>query len=85
MQLTIYIDDDASLRAKASAAASKMSLSGWVTKLIKEHAQPVDHLGYPIGFFEAIETRANAGVWADFPSLDDIRASEVPDFPREAF
>jgi hypothetical protein len=85
MQLTIYIDDDASLRAKASAAASKMSLSGWVTKLIKEHAQPVDKQGYPLGFFEAMQARAGAGVWDDFPSIDDIRASEVPDLPREAF
>lgn len=82
-QLTIYIDDDAALRAKAGAAAAKMSLSGWVTKLIKEQTPQVDANGYPLGFFETI--KANAQIWRDFPSQDQIHADMGPNLPRESF
>ena len=81
-QLTIYIDDDATLRARAGASVAKMSLSGWVTKLIKDHAPQVDANGYPNGFFESI--KANAGIWDDFPSQEEIRAHMGQDLPRES-
>jgi hypothetical protein len=80
-QVTIYMDDDAIARAKAAAAAAKLSLSGWLAKLVKEQTPEVDANGYPKGFFESIE--ANAHLFADFPSLEEIRASEVPGLPRE--
>ena len=80
-QVTIYMDEDAIARAKASAAAAKMSLSSWVSKLVKEQTPAVDAKGYPIGFFE--EIAANAHLWSDFPLSADLRATEVPDLPRE--
>jgi hypothetical protein len=82
-QVTIYMDDDAINRAKASAAAAHLSLSAWVSKLVKEQAPAVDANGYPIGFFEAIT--ADAHLWKDFPTAEELRASEVPDLPRETW
>jgi hypothetical protein len=29
--------------------------------------------------------RSTAGAWPDFPTLEEIRASEVPDSPRESW
>ena len=50
-KVTLYINADVTVRARARAAAAKMSLSGWVTQLIKGHAPAVDKNGYPSGFF----------------------------------
>ena len=82
-QVTIYMDDDAIARAKASAAAAKLSLSAWVSKLVKEQTPAVDAKGYPIGFFE--EMASNAHLWSDFPLSEDMRAGEAPDLPRESW
>jgi hypothetical protein len=82
-QVTIYMDDDAIARAKASAAAAKLSLSAWVSKLVKEQTPAVDANGYPVGFFE--EMTSNAPLWHDFPLSEDLRATEVPDLPRETW
>jgi hypothetical protein len=82
-QVTIYMDDDAIARAKAAAAASKLSLSAWLAKLVKEQTPQVDANGWPEGFFENI--KANAHVWDDFPTLQEIRASMGADLPREPF
>ena len=82
-QVTIYMDDDAIARAKASAAAAKLSLSAWISKLVKEQAPAVDANGYPIGFFE--EIAAGAETWQDFPMAEDLRANDVPDLPRETW
>jgi hypothetical protein len=82
-QVTIYMDDDAIARAKASAAAAKLSLSAWVSKLVKEQTPAMDANGYPIGFFE--EIAANANHWKDFPLSEAMRAVEVPDLPRESW
>ncbi|MGD9774913.1 hypothetical protein [Diaphorobacter sp.] len=82
-QVTIYMDDDAIARAKASAAAAQLSLSAWVSKLIKEQVPAVDANGYPAGFFDSIASSADQ--WADFPLAEDLRAHDVPDSPREAW
>jgi len=82
-QVTIYMDDDAIARAKASAAAAKMSLSAWVSKLVKEQTPTVDANGYPVGFFEEIASRAS--LWHDFPLSEEVEATEVADLPRETW
>ncbi|MDB5931685.1 MAG: hypothetical protein JWR60_3392 [Polaromonas sp.] len=82
-QVTIYMDDDAISRAKASASAARLSLSAWITKLVKEQAPEVDANGYPVGFFE--EVAANAHLWEDFPLSEEMRAHETPDLPRESW
>lgn len=82
-QVTIYMDDDAIKRAKASAAAAHLSLSAWVSKLVKEQTPAVDAMGYPLGFFDSIA--ADAPLWNDFPLVQDLRATDTPDLPREAW
>lgn len=82
-QVTIYMDEEAITRAKASAAAAHLSLSAWVAKLVKEQSPAVDAQGYPLGFFEGVA--ANAQLWSDFPSIDELRANGAPDLPREAW
>ncbi|MES2585195.1 MAG: CopG family transcriptional regulator [Pseudomonadota bacterium] len=80
-QVTIYMDEEAISRAKASAAAAKLSLSAWISQLIKEQTSAVDANGYPVGFFEEIS--AQAGAWKDFPLSPSLRAGDTPDLPRE--
>lgn len=82
-QVTIYMDDDAIARAKASAAAAKLSLSAWISRLVKEQTPEVDANGYPVGFFEEIS--ANAHLWKDFPLAEEMRTNETPDLPRESW
>ncbi len=82
-QVTIYLDDDAITRAKASAKTAQLSLSAWIAKLVKEQAPQVDASGYPVGFFEAMA--ANAPHWQDFPQADALRANATPDLPREVW
>lgn len=79
-QVTIYLDDDKLLRAKAAAATAKQSLSAWIAGLIQQQTGAVDANGYPPGFFERIQENADA--WADFPPLEEIRATETRDAPR---
>ena len=82
-QVTIYMDEDAIARAKASAAAARLSLSAWISKLVKEQIAEVDANGYPVGFFE--EIASNAHLWKEFPLAEEIRADETPDLPRESW
>lgn len=39
-QMTIYLDRDIEARAKAEAKARGVSVSRWVTELIRKQAQP---------------------------------------------
>ena len=82
-QVTIYMDDEAISRAKASAAAQRLSLSAWVARLIKEQTPAVDDKGYPLGFFE--NAANNAAAWSDFPLGENLRDQTAPDVPREAW
>ncbi len=82
-QVTIYMDDDAMGRARAAAAAARLSLSAWITQLVKEQTVPIDANGYPLGFFESLAE--NASVWQDFPLPEELRAQDVPDAPRETW
>lgn len=82
-QVTIYMDEDAIARARASAAAAKLSLSAWISQLVKDQTPAVDANGYPVGFFE--EIAASAQLWQDFPMAEELRANDVPDLPRETW
>ncbi|MFM2112038.1 MAG: hypothetical protein RLZZ271_698 [Pseudomonadota bacterium] len=81
-QVTIYMDDDAIARAKAAAATAKLSLSAWLSKLVKEQTQELDANGYPLGFFDMVAEQAP--YWQDFPEVETLRTNEVPDAPRES-
>nr|WP_295772099.1 hypothetical protein [Rhodoferax sp.] len=80
-QVTIYMDEEAISRAKASAAAAKLSLSAWISQLVKEQTSALDANGYPVGFFEEIAAQSSA--WQDFPLSQSLREGDTPDLPRE--
>jgi hypothetical protein len=80
-QVTIYMDDDAITLAKNSATAEKISLSRWMTGLVKEKTAVQVNKGWPADFWDM------AGAWSesDFPDVAQMRANETPQAPRESF
>ena len=72
-QLNLYVDEATHQRIKQAAQSSGVSLSKWVTAVVREKTSgewPPDVL-------------ALAGAWKDFPSLEQIRRSKGRDLPRE--
>jgi hypothetical protein len=75
-QVTIYLDSEIENKLKTAAKASKLSVSKWVAAIIKEKistewSQNVVEL---------------AGSWKeDFPTLEEIRSTQVLDTKREDF
>jgi len=82
-QVTIYLDDDAIILAKSAATVAKLSLSAWISKLVKEQAPQVDANGYPVGFFN--DMAANAQHWQDFPQAEALSNNGTPDLQREVW
>ncbi len=82
-QVTIYMDEDCINRAKIASQAAQLSLSAWVSKLVKTQVTEVDVNGYPKGFFETIAQAAP--LWQDFPTAEQLRANDAPDLPRETW
>ena len=79
-QVTIYVEDSALDAVKQAAERSKVSVSQWFAKyaLEEKRKQTQDW----DAFFAEID-RLRGNDWDDFPSLEEIRANEVPDLPRE--
>ncbi len=85
-QVTIYVEDGALEAAKRAAERAQVSVSQWFAKFAVEEKNrqaqnwdaffaEIDHLG----------TLHGDGDRNDFPSLEEIRAHEVPDSPRESW
>ena len=72
-QVTIYIDDETEKKMIASAKASKVSKSRWITDLIREKVATE----WPASVMEL------AGAWEDFPSAEEIRSGAGKDAGRE--
>ncbi len=72
-QVTLYLDQETEKKMKAAAGAAGVSSSRWVVGLIRE--KTADE--WPASIVEL------AGAWPDMPSLDEIRATEGEDVPRE--
>ena len=72
-QVTIYLDDETEHKMSDTARAQNLSKSKWVADVIREKLQAE----WPRSVHEA------AGTWADFPSLDSLRAGGVDDAARE--
>jgi hypothetical protein len=73
-QLTLYLDNETEERMKASAKAAGVSLSRWVADLIRDKTATE----WPDSLVKLI------GAWAEgFPSLEEIRAGQPEDLPRE--
>ncbi len=75
-QVTIYLDNETENKLKAAARANNTSVSKWVASVIKEK----------IATEWSPKVMKLAGSWKDdFPSLEEIRAQEGVDMPREEF
>ncbi|MFM9972857.1 MAG: CopG family transcriptional regulator [Burkholderiales bacterium] len=73
-QLNLYVDEATHQRIKKAAHASGMSLSKWVTEVVREKTASE----WPPGVL------ALAGAWKHFPTIKKIRRTKAKDFPREA-
>ena len=81
-QVTIYLEDDSLAAAKAAAARAQMSVSKWFAQFADaEKQKPVQSWDE---FFAEIDRLRDEG-GDDFPSLEEIRANDVPDCPRESW
>lgn len=79
-QVTIYVEDTALEAAKRAAAQAHVSLSQWFGKFAVEEKKRQSQ-SWTEFFAEIDDLRAAAG--DDFPTIEEIRANEVPDAPRE--
>ncbi len=72
-QLTIYLDDESSRSARAAAAAAGVSVSRWISDLIRQRA----------GTEWPQDIATLAGCWPDFPLAEDLRQGHPSDTERE--
>jgi|JRYE01.1.fsa_nt_gb hypothetical protein len=72
-QVTLYLDDSTAERLQLAAREAGMSQSKWVARLVQ--TKLASH--WPREVLEL------AGTWPDFPTLDEIRANQGNDVPRE--
>lgn len=79
-QVTIYVEDSALEAAREAAARAHMSLSQWFAQFAAEEKKRQSQSWS--AFFAELDALQVQGD-DDFPALEDIRASEVPDLPRE--
>jgi hypothetical protein len=74
-QITIYLEPDLAQRMREAAEAEGISQSKWIARLVEER---LDDMWPP-------EVLSLAGSMPDFPSLEEIRAFEGEDLPRDSF
>jgi hypothetical protein len=72
-QVTIYLDEETARSARAAAAAAGLSVSRWITDLIRDRAATE----WPR------DVAALAGVWPDFPLAEGLRQGPPTDMDRE--
>lgn len=73
-QITIYLDNEIENQMKTAAKTSRLSVSKWIAKIIKDKIStewPQDIVNL-------------AGSWGnDFPTLEEIRSIQAVDSNRE--
>ena len=72
-QLNLYVDEATHVSIKQAAKAAGMSLSKWVSTLVRERTSSE----WPP------EVLALAGAWKDFPDPEELRKGYGVDLPRE--
>lgn len=72
-QVTIYLEPELAERMRTAAQSEGVSQSSWVAELIRRRLETQ----WPE------EVRLLAGAWADFPEVEEIRAGQGEDVPRE--
>lgn len=80
-QVTIYVEDSALEAARQAAARAHMSLSQWFAQFAAAEQRRRSQSWN--AFFAELDALQADGD-DDFPTLESIRAQEVPDLPREA-
>ncbi len=73
-QITIYLDTETETQLKAAVESSGISTSRWIASIIQEKLQKT----WPP------EVRELLGSWPDLPEIEEIRAAQGTDVPREA-
>jgi len=71
--VTVYLDDSTERRAKKSAKSAGMSVSRWISNLIREKTET----SWPQAVL------ALAGAWPDFPTAEELRSTQPVDRRRE--
>ncbi|MCA9566209.1 MAG: hypothetical protein KC656_00125 [Myxococcales bacterium] len=72
-QVTLYMDDDTMARMRVAAEAAGLSMSAWLTQLVKERTRTE----WPR------EVAALAGAWRDLPDAGELREGQPEDSRRE--
>ena len=72
-QVTLYMDDDTMARMRAAAEAAGLSMSAWLTRLVRERTR-TEWPG---------DVAALAGAWRDLPSAEELRGAQPADVARE--
>ncbi|MEX2262006.1 MAG: hypothetical protein WD696_08635 [Bryobacteraceae bacterium] len=74
-QVTIYLDEETERRIKTAAESAGMSLSKWVSNVVREKTENI----WPEAVLKL------AGAWPDFPEAEELRQSQPADTHRESF
>ena len=81
-QVTIYLEDQALQAARAAAARQQLSLSQWFAQFAAEEKRR-QHNDWA-AFYAELDALGNPND-DDFPTLEALRASQVPDLPRQSW
>ena len=81
-QVTIYLEDDTLAAAKEAAKRAHMSVSKWFAQFAEAEKQKKPQSWD--AFFAELDAIHKPGD-DDFPSIEEIRAVDVPDLPRETW
>jgi len=74
-QVTIYIPNDLEVQIKAMAGSLNISISKFISTILEQKVQNE----------WSSSSRKLAGIWDDFPTLEEIRANQGTDAEREIF
>ena len=72
-QLTIYLDEDTERRVKTAAESAGVSLSRWVTSVVREKTETE----WPQAILDL------AGAWPDLPTAEELRQTQPADSERQ--
>lgn len=74
-QVTIYLEDEVMSSVKTATKADGVSQSQWIADAIRARFR----LEWPANI------KVLSGSWKQFPTLEEIRANQAEDAPREQF
>lgn len=74
-QVTIYIPNDLESQIKAVANSLNISISKFISTVLEQKVKNE----------WSSNSQKLAGAWNDFPTLQEIRANQGQDVPREEF